>query len=456
MSVRGIIGAAAVALAALTVPISGGLFAQSVTLTPANMERAAFVLLRQGRGQQALALAEALLTQFPTSSTALLLKSQAERDLGRYAEATRSARLSWKHSATDQERYGSALAAAQGLASGGKPLPAQLWLRRAMDVAPNPVARQIAEQDFLYVRSRSRLSMHLDLSVQPSSNVNNGTSSDTLWFLGLPFTLSGDARALSGVQSSLAGQFRWRLTESETAKTDLRFGLQQQLVTLSKSAKVQAPEAKGSDYALSGVEIGVERSWRPTPQGEAVAGLSYGRNWFGGDPMSRYLRADLAYRHDLSADWRVFGALAWEDQSRDDAALRSAKVGTLSLGLTHRLDNSDSLRFAIQLRDSQSASSDIDHDAVEARLDWSRNKPFLTAQWSIGLTAEKRDYDRSRYRAGGREDQSFGAELSVRLNEMDYMGFVPVLTLGARKTRSDVSLYDSTRKGVGLSIRSKF
>lgn len=456
MGLRTTLGAAALALAALCFPAGGWLAAQTVTLTPENMERAAFVLLRQGKADRALAMAEALLTQFPKDSTALLLKSQAERELARYPDAVQSARLSWAHSGNDQERYGAALAAAQGLASGGKRLQAQWWLRRAMEVAPNPVARQVAVSDFAYVRSRTRLSLHFDLSVRPSSNMNNGTSTDTLWFLGLPFTLSGDARALSGVKLNAGAQARWRLAEGDTGKTDLRLGLQQQIVTLSGSAKAQAPGARGSDYALSGVEIGIDRFWRPNDKGEVIAGLTLGQNWYGGDPMSRYLRTDIAYRHDVSNRWRLFGAAGWEQQKRLDALVRSASVATVTAGVAHKLANADTLRFALTARDTRSVSSDIDHDAVEARLDWARAKPVLKGRLSLGLSGEWRDYDRSRYRSGGRSDETIGADLSLAFQEMDYMGFIPVVTLETSKTRSNVSLYDSTSSGIGLSIQSKF
>lgn len=450
------LGAAAIALAALCVPQGQSVRAETVRMTPANMEKAAFVLLRQGRAEPALALAEALLTQFPNDPTALLLKSKAERELARYPQAVKSARLSWNHSATDQDRYGAALAMAQGLASNGQRVRAQLWLRRAMEVAPNPVARRVAETDFAYVRSRSRLALHFDASIRPSSNVNNGTSADTLWFLGLPFTLSGDARALSGVQLGLGARLRYRLTETEVSKTDLRFGVHQQAVTLSKSAKAQAPGAKGSDYALSGVELGIDRYWKPNDQGEVVASLTLGKNWYGGDPMSRYGRVDLTYRHDLNNDLRLFGAVGAERQRRDDSAQRSATIQTLTFGAARTLANKDVLRLTLSARDSKSASSDIDHKAFEARLDWAKAAPVWKGHLSLGLSAELRDYDRSRYSANGRKDETFGADLNIAFDQIDYMGFIPVVKIEASKTQSNIGLYESTTKGIGLSIQSKF
>ncbi|MBN2629065.1 MAG: DUF560 domain-containing protein [Rhodobacteraceae bacterium] len=456
MDLRKAIWAATLVLAALSMGHVRPALAQTVVLTPDNLERAAFVLLRQGQPARALAFAEALLTQFPQDATALMLKSRAQRDMARYPQAVHTARLSWRHAQTDQDRFGAALAAAQGLASDDKRLLAQLWLRRAMDVAPTPEARHIAITDFIYVRSRTRLSVDLDLSVRPSSNVNNGSESDTLWFLGQPFTLSGDARALSGVKANLGARFRWRLAESETEKTDLRFEVQQQIVALSEEAKAQAPAAKGSDYALSGVETGLDRYWRPSARGEAIASLTLGRNWYGGDPMSAYGRVDLAYRHRLTDTLHLSGSLGLERQDRQDDDLRSATVRSISFSAAEQLANKDKLILSVAANDTQSASSDIDHTELFARLGWDRAAPVGQARLSMGISAGVRDYDQSSYSSDGRQDKTLGADLSLAFDQMDYRGFIPILSFEARKTRSNVSLYDSTTRGIALSIRSKF
>ena len=53
-------------------------------------------------------------------------------------------------------------------------------------------------------------------------------------------------------------------------------------------------------------------------------------------------------------------------------------------------------------------------------------------------------------------DEGVGAELSLAFEKVDYMGFIPVVTLSGSRTRSNISLYDSQSLGVGFSIRSKF
>ena len=106
--------------------------------------------------------------------------------------------------------------------------------------------------------------------------------------------------------------------------------------------------------------------------------------------------------------------------------------------------------------DTASSSSDIDHRSWGVSLDWTRAKPLLKGRVTIGLMAEGRDYDRSRYSADGRHDLTIGADLSMAFEEADYMGFIPILSLKTRHTGSNVSLFDSHSTGLGFSVQSKF
>ena len=430
--------------------------AEPLVLTHDGMVQTAVTLLERGHPEQALRFANALLQQNPEDATALIIKARAERDLARYQSSVATARLAWKTAGLQRERYGAALAMAQGLASDGQKFRAQFWLRRAIEEAPDEGAKRLAEKDFVYVKSRSRLGLKFDLAIQPSSNVNNGSSSDVLWFMGLPFVLSEDAKALSGVTTTLGISGHYRLAETQTSKTDLRFSLGQRMVTLSGSAKATAPAARGSDYAFTTIEVGLDRYLRPGPKDEVQLGVTLGRNWYGGDPMSHYLGANALYRRDLTPTVRGFAEIGAERQWREDVAERSADVMTLSFGLDTVTANRDRLRFEVTARDTASGSSDIDHRGWGASLDWTRSKPVLKGRLSLGLSAEGRDYAVSKFSADGRHDLTVGATMSMAFEGADYMGFIPVLSVQSQRTSSNVSLYDSQSTGIGLSVQSKF
>ena len=450
------LGRGAVKSAALCVLLAGPLAAQEARLTPENLKKVAFVLLQQGKPEAALEMANALLVQVPGDTTALVLKSRAERDLGHFGAAHTAATQAWQMSQTPRERYSAALSAAQALSSDGQKFRAQFWLRRAIQAAPSARAKSIAATDLTYVRSRSRLALSFDIGLSPSSNVNNGASTDTVWFLGLPFTLSGDAQALSGAKGRVGVAGRYRLAEQETRKTDLRFSIAQDAVVLSGSASAAAPNARGRDYAFSAVEIGVEHSFRPGAADEVQLGTAVGRNWYGGDAMSRYVQGSVAYRRDLTPAVRAVGGVAVERQWRDDVAARSADVVTLSFGLDRVLANRD--RVQVQMRSSwtQSASADVDHKGWGASLDWTRAAPILRAQVSVGLSVAGRDYGSSPFSAQGRHDLTLGGEVLMAFDAVEYMGFKPVVSLETSATSSNIGLFNTRSTGLGLRVQSKF
>jgi tetratricopeptide (TPR) repeat protein len=430
--------------------------AEELRLDAGNLTQLALVMLDSQRPAQALAMAEALLKRNPKDAGALSIRSRALRDLGRYSEAVAAGKEAWAAAATAGLRYDAAMVTAQALASGGSKYRAQFWLRRAVEVAPDDGARRAAERDFNYVRSRSRLWLKFDASIQPSNNVNNGSASNILWYQGFPLVLSGDAQALSGTEAALGVTLKYRLAETEQAKTDLRVSLVQTSVALSGEAKAQAPGARGSDYNYGALELGLERQWRPFEKTEAFVAGSIGHNWYGGDALSNYVRLDLGLTKAMSKDLSLKGSLSLEHQDRLDSPMRSSDLLTLAMGVTARTKQRDRIDVVLSWRDTVSDSVEIEHERLKFQLDWTRARPVLGARFSLGLWAETRDYPMSRYAVGGRTDSSLGAEALLAFDKIDYMGFVPVVTLSGTRTDSNISLYDSETLGVGFSIRSAF
>ncbi|NEX47769.1 surface lipoprotein assembly modifier [Pseudotabrizicola algicola] len=439
--------------------MAAGAVAQAapLVLTPEGMVQMAVTLLDRGEPAQAERFADALLQQNPKDATALILKARAQRDMAAYPQSRATARLAWTGATLPRERYGAAMAMAQALASDGQRLRAQLWLRRAIDAAPTETARAVAVRDLRYVRNRSRLSLRLDFSVRPSSNVNGGTSERVIDFLGLPLTIAPDSRALSGGVVQAAATAQYRLAESAAAKTDLRFGLIQREVWLSSAAKAAAPMARAGNYRLSGYEIGLDRAVKlPALQGEATAALTFGHNRFGGSPMSDYARVDLGLSRQLAPRLTVEFGLTAERQRRLDAPNRSANILGASAGLTRQLDGGDRVGVTLDLRDTRSRADSIDHRAISADLTWTKAEPVRGIGLSAGMGLAARDYDRAALSPDGRQDVTLRAEANLALQELDRMGFMPVLSVRAERTRSNIALHRAQSLGLGLSIRSKF
>ncbi|HCZ00399.1 MAG: hypothetical protein A3D16_01305 [Rhodobacterales bacterium RIFCSPHIGHO2_02_FULL_62_130] len=431
--------------------------AEGITVSPKDLSKLAAVALSQQDPATALRFTAALLTRDAQDATALILKSQAERDLGRNAQARLSAKAAWAAAQNDQEKYGAAMAMAQALSSSGRRTAAQLWLRRASEVAPSDIALLVATRDFDYVRSRNPLSLRFDIGLRPSSNLNNGATNPMFEFMGFPFQLSGDALALSGVEASAALSGQFRLADSEQGATDLRFAGSQKLVWLSDKAQAQAPEARNSDYAFAGIELGLARRGK-LGLGEVIysASLGAGHNWYGGADLTDYARADLGLEAPIGRKATGFALVSAETQHSLMAGQGSAQIFGLTGGVMAKRGNGDTVKLALDLGKTRSDIAPSSYDAVGLTLDYTRARPVLGVVLAGNLGLEARDYPVSPYDIGGRQDFRLSAGLSATLTQISYMGFSPVLSVTMAQARSTVAIYETQTLGVGLSVRSNF
>jgi len=312
-------------------------------------------------------------------------------------------------------------------------------------------------QDFAYVKSRMPFLWQLDVSVAPSSNVNNGTSAQTMEILGYPFTISGDAQALSGVEATFSLSGAYRFLPRENSATELTFAVQNQQVFLSSEAKALAPEARGSDYAFEAYEFGVLHRWRP---GDApVIGsfaVTAGHNRYGGEGLSDYVNLVLGAERLMGEHTIAFGNITAERQYRLDEGYRSANLAGANLGVLQTFGNGDQLRMAAGTLLVDSESIEIDHRAWSATLGWEKAQPIGGIGLGAGLALITRDYAASPYTNDGRQDVRVAGTVSATFLEVGYMGFNPVLNLTMSRNSSNVDLYDQRDFGVNIGIASAF
>ena len=429
-------------------------------LNAEQMRRLAALRMARGDAPMTVALSRALLERDPDDLSALLLLARGERALGRYDTAIDAATRAWDAAATPEERYAAAMVRAQALSSAGHRTRAQLWLRRATEEAPDARTRARAIRDFKYVRLRNPWSTQLRFAVTPTDNVNNGSAEDTFTIDGLPFEfiLSGSAKALSGVELSFGADTRYRLAETPRRATDLLLRVSHSTYVLSDDAQDAAPEAEGRDFATSSLSAGLSRRIMfGDKKNELVLTGWVGQNWYGGDPYGHFLRAGARFSHNLDPRNRLTTGLTLEARRGDDAP--EADVGLLSLSWDHAWTGGQLSVYGVATRSvSDSVTADYRDLRLGARLapdmDWL--EAALGADPAFTLEARTRDFDASPYTFDGRRDEELMAGVEVVFRDVDYYGFNPVMTLESSVTSSNVSLNESDRTGLGLSIRSAF
>lgn len=432
------------------------------SVTPDQMRAAAVTAADQGQPAIALQMADALLTRDAQDVNALILKARAARDLGQFDVAQSAAAQAWQLSDTPQERFDSARVMAQVLASQNQRTRAQLWLRRAVQYAPDDQTRQVAVREFRYVSARNRWNTQLNLSLAPNSNINNGSVRDTTQiydFFSQDYVtarLGGAARALSGTEGSLGVTLRYRLLETETYRTDLLLTGDTRRYRLSREAKDIAPTVKGSDFAFDTVNIGVVHRWRDqtAPMEYQIAALA-GANRYGGAHYSNSLRLTGGVTRALDDRTRLSLNLGG-DATRGP---RAPHADALRAGATlqHRHGSGALWTGGFAMANSQSDSDAANFREIRFDLTTEPTWTLLGAAPELGLSLRARDYARFvMFSPDGRRDTEAAISLTLNFTNAEYYGFIPTLTLEASRTQSSIGLFDMDRLGLQLGVRSAF
>ncbi|KGB83517.1 hypothetical protein JT55_01760 [Rhodovulum sp. NI22] len=429
----------------------------AVTLRPDQMRAAVGLALEQRDDATALRLAEALLQRDPQDVFALIAKSRAARNLGQYDTARAAGRAAWQLAETENDRYFAALSVAQALSSAGARTRAQLWLRRAAQVAPSDTARALAVRDFRYVRGRNPWSTQLSFGITPSSNVNNGSKSDTIDIGGLSFILSGDARALSGIEYRFGLQSEYRRRVQERTWLFVSGALDTKSYSLSSEARAQAPDLDSGDLAYQEAQLTfggttfVSRATGPT-----TLSTTFGKAWSGGAHLADYLRLQAQQGVRLGQTGRLRFSLSAEEQWRKDYSINDSTTWTAEAAWSRRLPGGGGLQLGLGLRDAQSDGPAIAHDARIATVTYNHGKPVVGAWLGVSLSYEARQYDQPLYGTSARADDKTTLRLTAFFAERDYYGFAPEIALKASRNLSNVSLYENEEYGVSIGVRSAF
>ena len=340
-------------------------------------------------------------------------------------------------------------------------------MRRASQVAPNAAAQRAVADDFRTVRNANPWSTSLRFGALPTSNVNNGSSSDIFYFAGLPFpfTISGDGRALSGMAVSAGIDTRYQIHTDQTSATFLTASVNARSYVLSDAARAQAPGAKGSDYADASVQFGIAHN-RVLTQGANPTSFSInvGQSWYGGLPTfdgqhidTRFANARLRHSWTLSDTDRLNVSLSRDvtDKLSFNSKLRSHKT-SLTATWTHAWPNSDTFRFGATVTRNDSPTPDSDYKSVTYRVNYDFDKPYNGILFGLGLDVEKRDVGQSIYVTEPRNDTNIGVSLSMQFKEFAFYGFEPVVKLERRRNRSNADLFDRDYSSIGFDLRSSF
>lgn len=396
-----------------------------------------------------------------------LLLAATETRLGRPVQGMAAGRQGWRlardSGASPALRYEIARNIAKSAFDAGRPLVAQYWLRRSLDVAPDDAAAQRSGRDLAHVRDRNPLRWSFALEAGPSDNLNGGAE-DPVFRIGdfVIGTLGDGAVALSGFRVNLRVAGQRVFPGNARAQTVLTFAAETVRNRIDDASQANAGRVTSRDLDRSRLSVGLRRDLL-LGKGSLPFSLSadVGQSWAGGGVYGRDLRIAAQYtvlQGRRGSLWVAAHAeRGWEgaDDLRVDVnaltvlgehAIRNGK-GSLSLGLT--------------LEAARSTDVNSTFDAAHLSLG-------IDPGWTIGPAAVSfeavlgtRDYDDfalfgSVFVTGGRNDRSFGLTMDLEFTDWGVMGFAPVLSLRHGQTRSNVSRYETSTTGISIGISSVF
>lgn len=409
-------------------------------------------------------IANRLLEGDPEDVQALMVLAATEPALGRAAYGRSMGRKAWAASRgrPTELRYNIARLTAKAALVEGRPALAQFWLRRAMDVAPNPQAVAQTGQDFQNVRARTPLHWKLDLQVSPSSNINGGSDVGLLivdeYYIG---TLGGWSEAKSGLLTTLDAEVLYALPPSANGQYILGMHADATQYRLSASAQAASPELDASVLNRTTVELLLRREQnRPGSKLPLSMTLTFGQSWQGGYVLGPHLRAEartaLVLRNDASL-W-LSGTL---ERQWQQGGLGRADALQLQLSGTKAVPAlAGQVNVSLGATAARADYVNSNYNSVNLRLGYAPKKTIAGAEIAVALNTGWRGYDR--FSLGfaevtrGRTDESWGATLDVVVPKLSIMGFAPDLTLTHQTTSSNISRYSGTQTSIALGIRSNF
>jgi Tfp pilus assembly protein PilF len=418
--------------------------------------------LANGNPQLAHQLAKGLLQANPKSPLAHYILANAQGQMGKTDSARKSAARAYRFSESKAGRFEAAELAARLAYAGKRPTMTQLWLRRAVQNAPDKKIEAQLGRDFGRVRAENPFSFSLRGGLRPSSNVNNGADTAVQTIDGSPVVgeLSGTAQALSGLISHVDASVHYRLRGTKRSRTEINARLYVQRVTLSSSARRLAGPISNGDFGSTFFEVGARHSFAIGDRGgSGDVGLAVGKYWYGDSSLYSFVRVDAGRKWRLNEETQAWVRGTYEVRNSDRAPLFDSDVIGISAGVQRKVRGNDQIALSLNLRKTDGDFSNTRNVATTFSARYSFGERLGPAKVSAGLVVGYADYPDFRalfHPSAGRDDKSAYADVNFFFPDMDYAGFAPTVRVRAGKKSSNISRYDTRELSVSLGIQSKF
>ena len=421
--------------------------------------------LQSGDPGLAIQLSRGLLQANPKDPVAHYVIASAFAQLNQPRASRIAAARAYRFSDPGPDRFRAAQLAAQMAYAERRYSLAQIWLRRTAIHVETEDEKKLVARDYQLLRRQNPWSFRVQTDLRPSSNVNNGSDTALQIIDGVPVTgtLSGAARALSGLIGSVDLSTGYRLRANATSATTIGARLFVQRVALSGAAKDLAPDASGADYASTFAEMSLRHGFAvgpPERRGSGAVDLALGESWWGGERSYRFGRITAERAWALQPRTRLEIYALAERRFKSRYRVNDARVFGMGAEIGRAMANGDRLNVTVALRDTDAKSANGSFTSASLRTSYTFKRPVGPARLTAGLVLGYSDYPVFRSGLllvpGGRQDRSVYGDVSLFFDRYDYAGFAPLLRLRTGRKKSNDSRFTTRDLSVSLGIASKF
>ena len=309
------------------------------------------------------------------------------------------------------------------------------------------------------MENASAWSTRLSFGLSATSNINDGRATAPVGLQELPFVyaLQGSDRTLSARSLDIGVAATRALAQSDSSTTTLSLSAFQRVVFLTDKGSDRAPDdVDGSDFNLASLTAGLGQAWN-LGDGRTVLGAeaALGQVFLGGDPLYANLNVGGSVSYALSPDMDLkFRAMREAQKGHDDRPDAHAWRG--SLGLVTHLPEGHRLTTSYNYAEGSSSADYLDYADHEIALRLALAQPVLGASVDMGLSASRNHHARNPITSGDRDDDTVAADVMLTFGERDYNGLVPSVTLLARRTNSNIEVFETEEVGIQLGLNSRF
>jgi len=152
--------------------------------------------------------------------------------------------------------------------------------------------------------------------------------------------------------------------------------------------------------------------------------------------------------------WLNFETVLRTDK-RLDSSINSANSVALTAELFRAVESGGRYSAGGTISNVWSDSATVDHFSTElfASRDFDRIGAILP---SVNASVEQRIYHKFGSAPDGREDLSLSIGVDIVWPDISYYGFQPQLSVQARRTESNVDIYNRNEYSIGLTAVSRF